>query len=203
MIKRVLTLLLAATALFSSAFAQFQGGLSIGTNAAQIDGDGARGYNKFGLNVGGFLRSPMDKYQAIQLELLFEQLGSRGQFGYPNFRMNYASVPVLYCITLPVQINGSEPLIDFQFGGSAGYLLGARNVYTDSDISPALHRIDFRALGGLSLRMSEHLKLLFRGGYSIVPFMGIRNYGVASSLVTEGLGPNHNYVTLALRWQLN
>ena len=183
--------------------AQFQGGFSIGVNAAQIDGDGVSGYNKMGLNLGGYLRSPIDKYQGVQIEMLFEQLGSLGKFSYPNFRMNYASVPLLYCITLPVQINGSEPLIDFHLGVSPGYLLGAKNVYTDSDISPFVHKVDFRALGGLSLRLSNHLSVLFRGGYSLVPFMGVSQRGsVASSLLVEGVGPNHNYINLALRWKL-
>lgn len=83
----------------------FYGGLVLGTNFAQIDGDNFAGYNKVGLNVGGLVYIKLDEHIATSLEILYSQKGSKSkspQVLAPGYyitkygvNLNYAEVPVM------------------------------------------------------------------------------------------------------------
>jgi hypothetical protein len=79
----------------------FKGGVIIGGNASQMDGDEAIGYNLLGLRLG--LRAAMalqDKME-ISMDIVYSQRGSKtttsDYITYPfQFRLNYLEVPVLF-----------------------------------------------------------------------------------------------------------
>ncbi|MEM9824071.1 MAG: porin family protein [Bacteroidota bacterium] len=92
--------------LFLSAQQQrFRAGLTLGWNAAQLDGDNHFGYHKFGLEGG--LRGAAILHDRLDLvvELLFSQRGSKGSGGSSNntanikkpvnISLNYAEAPIL------------------------------------------------------------------------------------------------------------
>jgi hypothetical protein len=56
----------------------FTGGLVLGLNLAQVDGDQYFGYNKPGISTGGFVRVHYTKRLSTALEILYAQKGSRG-----------------------------------------------------------------------------------------------------------------------------
>ncbi len=84
----------------------FYGGLLVGTNLSQVDGDAYAGYHKVGLNVGGIVYTRLGEHLAASLEILFSQKGSRGHqdqqvgntaafiTGY-RIDLNYAEVPIM------------------------------------------------------------------------------------------------------------
>lgn len=83
----------------------FYGGVILGTNFTQVDGDNFAGYHKIGLNVGGIVYIKLDEHVAASMEILFSQKGSRAtdpQVLNPglyitkyNIDLNYAEVPLM------------------------------------------------------------------------------------------------------------
>lgn len=84
----------------------FYGGLLLGGNFSQVDGDSYAGYHKVGLNVGGIVYTQLAPNLAASIEILYSQKGSRGhkqqlsagnQYLITNYRinLNYAEVPVM------------------------------------------------------------------------------------------------------------
>jgi len=83
----------------------FTGGLVLGGNFSQIDGDNFAGYNKAGLNAGGIVYVRIDEHIAASLEILYSQKGSRARdpiavatgYSYSDYRisLNYAEIPVM------------------------------------------------------------------------------------------------------------
>ena len=78
------------------------GGLILGFNASQVDGDQLAGYHKLGLNMGIMGVIPINKKTAISLEILFNQKGSvknphpKDPSGSSyKLRIDYLDVPVL------------------------------------------------------------------------------------------------------------
>jgi len=89
-------------------FAQnIKGGIALGLNASQVDGDEVYGYHKYGLNIGPFAIIPVYKNLfSISLETLYNQKGSyqRPQYndslsGEYKLILNYVDVPVLFRYT--------------------------------------------------------------------------------------------------------
>ena len=76
----------------------FEGGLIVGFNLSQLDGDDLVGWNRIGLNVGGRVAiNPYEQWK-INLDLLFSQKGSSAtpeQFSsYDKVRLNYVEIPL-------------------------------------------------------------------------------------------------------------
>lgn len=76
----------------------FEGGLVVGFNMTQLDGDDLAGWNRIGMNVGGRVAiTPYEKWK-FNLDLLFSQKGSGaapGQFSsYDKVRLNYVEIPI-------------------------------------------------------------------------------------------------------------
>lgn len=105
-------------------FAQsIKGGLALGFNASQVDGDEVFGYHKFGFNTGPFATIPLGKNFSATIETLYNQKGSyqRPQFadslsGEYQLILNYLDVPVLFQYT-------DKDVVKFGAGFSWGRLV--------------------------------------------------------------------------------
>ncbi len=84
----------------------FYGGLVLGANFTQVDGDNYAGYHKAGLNAGGIVYAQMAPHVAPSLEILYSQKGSHGHKGQRSntgafyitkydIKLNYAEVPIM------------------------------------------------------------------------------------------------------------
>ncbi|MFM2224925.1 MAG: hypothetical protein RJA07_1127 [Bacteroidota bacterium] len=107
--KRYLLIILFTFPLFTFAQSKnnfFEGGLLLGFNGSQVDGDKLYGFHKVGLNAGAFGTFPIFRKNIfIQFELLYSQKGSRMTsneiFNNPNpnanyyLTLNYAEIPIL------------------------------------------------------------------------------------------------------------
>ncbi len=114
-IYKIILILLPAIGIGCCAYAQsnyytenerkFYGGLVMGTNFIQVDGDQFAGYNKIGLNVGGIMYLKLSEQLAASMEILYSQKGSKSVqtktigTGYAitayGITLNYAEIPVL------------------------------------------------------------------------------------------------------------
>jgi hypothetical protein len=79
----------------------FYGGLVLGANFTQVDGDNFAGYNKMGINAGAIVYAKLIDKLALSMELSYAQKGSKARRNAinpgNNYRIyiNYAEVPIL------------------------------------------------------------------------------------------------------------
>ena len=78
-----------------------RGGVILGMNAAQIDGDDYAGYHKVGFNGGFYGQLPISKIFFFSTEILYAGKGgkSKVQQGIPtrySWSLHYAEIPVLF-----------------------------------------------------------------------------------------------------------
>jgi hypothetical protein len=175
------------------------GGLALGFNLSQIDGDNEGGYRKFGASLGGYVSFRLSDHLVIQPEILWDQLGSVSREGFFNNRFNYFTFPILVNFSLPITLGDKVRDLQFQLGPAPAYLIGARdNLRTSSnnDISSDQNAIDFRLTGGLVLEVSDLISIAVRAGNSLLAF------SEGSNIRFPQGGPRHRYVQTSLRIRL-
>ena len=80
---------------------RFIGGLSVGTQFGQIDGDDMAGYHKFGFVAGPYVSTILSDRWQLSLELLYSQQGSRlsssdgFNAAFDKIQLNFVEVPLL------------------------------------------------------------------------------------------------------------
>ena len=168
----LIILLLTITSL--SGFAQrFEGGVLVGLNASQVDGDNYSGYRKPGIVLGGYVQTNLSRTIYAGMELKFAQKGSRnidslatdGQIKY-IMRLNYVDLPVY------LGFRTSER-ISLLVGVSPGYLISGRE-YNDYGRLPeqdqkAFSEFDLEGLLGFRFQFTKRLFVDLRGAYSVLP----------------------------------
>ncbi len=154
----------------------FDGGLLLGANFAQVDGDSYFGYNKVGLNAGGVVYVHFNKIFGASIELIYSQKGSRGESVLESpaigtyvakyfMDLNYAEVPV----TLHVIAHK----LDVEAGASYARLIKAReSIESDQPVSidPDKNRFntsDVDMILGLGGKIYKNLHANIRFQYSL------------------------------------
>ncbi|BBE18051.1 hypothetical protein AQPE_2211 [Aquipluma nitroreducens] len=172
--KQFYLIVLLLTIVSLSGFSQrFEGGVLVGLNASQVDGDNYSGYHKPGVALGGFVQTNLSRTVYAGMELKFAQKGSRnidslatdGQIKY-IMRLNYVDLPVY------LGIRTSER-ISLLVGMSPGYLISGReyNDYgklTEQD-QKAFSEFDLQGLLGFRFQFTKRLFVDLRGAYSVLP----------------------------------
>ncbi len=199
--KNILILILFTYPLFS--FSQknkstFTGGISLGFNACQVDGDNRAGYRKIGLNAGPWVNFKLYKNFKFNLELLFSQKGARwapDQSLYPNrnykINLNYADVPLYISYT-------DKEKYAFGLGLSYGQLVKASE-YIDfiENISAqnSFSKKDLTWLADFKVNLTEHFGANIRFNYSLVPIRSTSEAHLANSnvIVTNAYYRNAQY----------
>lgn len=175
------------------------GGIHLGGNFSQVDGDLAAGFNQGGLSLGGFVVYEFDEAISLQVELLYEQLGSARQ-EFLILRNHQFSLPLLIRYELPIELSDGKHQIALQAGLSPGYLLSAKSEF--GDVTDQLDRYDLRSVVGVEYQFSPGASFMMRYGYSIVSFLNT-NAPLSSNLLGPGkVGLAHNYITLAFKFWL-
>ncbi len=171
---------------------QFYGGLVLGLNASQVDGDGFAGFHKPGLNVGATVFWHFTPSVALQLDLLYSQKGSRGvrndndpyvgsYFERYTMQLNYAEVPVLIHYVMSQK---------YQFGIGASYnaLIKGSEQYQMANpvyIDPALYPFNKYFIDGIAsfnMMLYKGLMANVRYQYAITPVRNFEHtpYGVGT-----------------------
>jgi Outer membrane protein beta-barrel domain len=162
----------------------FYGGLIVGANFAQVDGDYFAGYRKVGLNVGGIEYAQLAKHVALSLEILYSQKGSKsdgaqispynGNVLILNYGIsaNYAEIPVM--------INYFDKRRShFGIGVSYSRLVSSNETVTADSNNVIYHpdfnqaypfkKDEFDVLAGVELHLWKGLFLNMRFQYSMTP----------------------------------
>lgn len=172
--KQFYLVILLLTIVSLSGFSQrFEGGVLVGLNASQVDGDNYSGYRKPGIALGGYVQTNLSRTVYAGMELKFAQKGSRnidslaiqGQIKY-IMRLNYVDLPVY------LGVRTSER-ISLLVGVSPGYLISGTeyNDYgklTEQD-QKAFSEFDLQGLLGFRFQFTKRLFVDLRGAYSVLP----------------------------------
>lgn len=83
----------------------FKGGIILGMNGSQLNGDNVAGYNKWGLRGGVSIGVNVSKVLNVSVEMLFSQRGSSEKFSINPVKvkngigLNYIELPILLKIS--------------------------------------------------------------------------------------------------------
>jgi hypothetical protein len=166
--------ILSITLIINTLFAQnrFGGGILLGFNAAQMDGDRAAGYHKVGLNGGlrGTVRLNEDGKWLLTTEMLYSQRGGRsverdGFITDWKATLNYLEVPVLISYCDWAQDGGAYYKVHFTAGLSYGRLFSTK--ISQSFTHPlaavdAFQKNDVSYTAGLSYFVNRHWGFTWR-----------------------------------------
>lgn len=165
---RLILLVLASVICVNKSIAQNKNAsIILGGAATQIHGDGIAGYNKFGLEFGVSVQSPITEKIIFQPELLYFQKGSRSRADSPyliKFKLNYLELPML----LGYEINEN---IQLQGGPSFGYFLNG-SVYSgglSSSVTGKINKVDLSFMLGGSYRFLANTSIKVRYSISVLP----------------------------------
>ena len=157
-----------------SGFSQrFEGGVIVGLNASQVDGDNYSGYHKPGVALGGYVQTELSRTIYAGMELKLMQKGSRNIDSLATdgqiksiMRLNYVDLPVY------LGIRTSEK-ISLLVGLSSGYMISGTE-YNDYGKLPEqdqkpLSEFDLQGLLGFRVQITRRLFVDLRGAYSVLP----------------------------------
>lgn len=153
----------------------FDGGILLGLNASQIDGDLLAGYNKLGLTGGVYVAFPISEKLKLGMELLYSQRGSRNEIRI-GVASPQSSIHLQY-IEIPVMIEMEDWYIEeddynkvkFGLGFSYGNLFRVTTVnsgFNDNDLENFLPH-DLSILGTATYFVGPRLAFSVRGTRSL------------------------------------
>ena len=155
----------------------FYGGLILGTNITQVDGDDYVGYDKYGLNVGGIVYTKLAEQIAWSMEILYSQKGSKSngkQSLQPGIYLNTYGIELNYA-EIPIMINYFTKKKS-NFGGGFSYSrLASSNEYLTSNLPQnfdqnkyPFKKSDYNIILGGNLHLWQGLFLNIRFQYSLL-----------------------------------
>ncbi len=203
-----LLVLLLVVLTFSANAQRFNGGVTGGFTAAQIDGDSYAGFDKLGWQGGVFVETELVPLFDARLEIRYTSRGARNPAGDDNtggyfLALHYIDLPVL--AALKIKKAGAV-----EIGLVPGYLFALNgekdNGILTADDKAAYHHFDLGTLLGFRVNVTAKLAVSFRYSYSI---FSIRDLGSAGSyyswfgqLFGHSKGDFNNYLSLGIHYQL-
>jgi hypothetical protein len=171
MLKWIINILfLLGISLLNAQENSFRAGFNFGLVGSQIDGDGAVGFHKGGLVLGGLVNYPISQKASFQFEINYLNKGSKKlpTKNDPSFfaiRLNYIEVPLF----LKIEHNS----IIYQFGMSYGRLINQRFFDEYGEYTPVqsglFKRQEFAFHLGAGYRISSQATVHARYTRSIIP----------------------------------
>ena len=122
----------------------FKAGIITGINFSKLTGDDLKGFNQFGLNIGGRVAVDFTKYIRVATDVLFTQKGSKRSVDqtsgnqFENIRLNYMQIPITLNIMDWMDDPDEEPYhrLHFTFGAAYSRLIHFKVIDKDGiDIS--------------------------------------------------------------------
>lgn len=147
---------------------KFEGGLQLGLVGSQVAGDTYSGYNKAGINAGGWVNFSVAPKSKFQMELVYIQKGSRENPNYEKNKMDaylmqlgYAALPVLYR-------HQYSDFLSFEAGLSLNVLIHQRETFNGYEtIDSPFSATNVCLLAGLSAKVNERLRINIRTDNSL------------------------------------
>ena len=177
----------------------FEGGILAGLTASQIDGDNYRGYNKVGLQGGGWVRRMFTYTLGGQMEIRYVQKGALktntvDDPTYNRTALHYIDIPLMcqyiYNKNVIAELGiGPEILMSSKLEDENGPL---------PIVDPKYNRFTLSAIAGIGYRFLEVFSMHLRFNYSILP---IRAHPSGQSYLLNK-GHYSNVLSFALYFQI-
>lgn len=205
---RQYTFFIALFFFFASLHAQrFDGGLTAGFSASQVDGDTYAGFNKGGLTAGVYAETALSGDFFGRFEIKYTGKGAARQDGEDN---SFVYKRTLHYMELPV-ILGYEmsDVISFHGGLAPAYLFHSHQEGTDLATGevPGYRNFDLGWLLGAGYAFNDVFSVELRYTYSLLRTTIQSKAGVQYSWLARQLGYNvgnyNNVVTLGVYYQIN
>jgi hypothetical protein len=196
----LLILVLPATALLAQ---KFNGGVYLGGDVSQVDGDDNEGYHKVGYLAGGFVSLRVSPHSSFQMEIGYIQKGSRIGDTTSNssntylMRFHYLEVPLLYQYTFAKRFSAEAgPAMDILLGS----LEESNGIETQSTIP--LRPVTLCGIIGVAGFITDHLKLSFRFNYSLLSIRDLSGHTAPASYryILFEKGQFNNVLSLSLMY---
>lgn len=175
-----------ASSLYSQDDKTFKPYIVLGVNTSQIEGDGMKGYTKFGGNGGVGVYFKIKPNWSISTEILYNMKGASGtpRDDNGNFTpVSYAKIVVDYA-EVPVFISYHDKKVAmFGVGVSIGGLARTDFTYEDNSGSnnkdplffDIYRKYDLSGLINVTFKIKKHFGFNLRGSYSIIPISSNNN----------------------------
>jgi hypothetical protein len=185
---RNLLILFFLFAAFSVNAQRFNGGVLVGLNASQIDGDSWAGFYKAGLLAGAFVNTELRDDWSAQLEIKYSAKGAAPHKDHPDYpqkvQLNYIDVPVLAAYEAVENLK-------LEAGLSVNFLFNSRYFngtwYEGGELNGEPNSMETSILAGINYRFFYRFDINIRWNYSLFPIRSEysgSNYG-------EGALSNH------------
>jgi hypothetical protein len=183
---------------------KFNGGVLLGGNVSQVDGDTYDGYHKAGFQAGAFVYLRVSPHSSFQMEMEYFQKGSRrasnpdsgaGDNSY-LLRIHYLEIPVLYQFIFAKRFEA-------EIGPAVDILLGSLE---ETGGLPVTNTVDLRPVTlcgilGFAGYITSHLKAGLRFNYSLLSIrkpVEVEPPGYRYILFEKG--QYNNVLSLTLSW---
>jgi hypothetical protein len=187
----------------SSVHAQrFNGGIMVGGDVSQVDGDTYDGYHKWGYLGGGYVSLQISPHSSFQMELEYIQKGSRRVDTNNNggtqylLRLHYMEVPLLYQYTFKKRFY-------FEAGPAADINIGTLEERDGIDVSGGgavpFRAVTFTGIFGFGAYLTSHLRINLRSNYSLHSIRSINTASDYRRMLFEK-GQYNNVISLSLLW---
>jgi hypothetical protein len=179
---------------------RFNGGIMIGGDVSQVDGDMYDGYHKWGYLGGAYVALRISPHSSFQMELEYIQKGSRrvdttnsGGTQY-LLRLHYIEVPFLYQYTFKKRFY-------FEIGPAADVLIGSlelRDGIEETNAVP-LRPITLTGIFGFGAYLTRNLRINLRSNYSLISIRSKNDYSGYRRILFE-TGQYNNVISLSVLW---
>jgi hypothetical protein len=181
--KKFATLLIAITLTFfglKSHAQSFDGGLTAGVVASQINGDGYGGFHQIGWTAGVFGRIPTDGPSSWQLEMKYSLFGAHSDSkeldagkAPMDIRLHYVELPIMYRYNLGgININGRRfDFITLEAGLSGDFMIkNSQSADNESGFENSSY-LFFSVTGnvGMQFDINDRLGINIRSMNSLTP----------------------------------
>lgn len=169
----------------------FEGGISIGATATQVDGDGYGGYNKSGIHCGTWICRQFAHNLAYLVEISYHTKGSKSSITAETEQLDYYKLSLHY-IEIPVTIRYYHKHYIFDLGLGPAYLAkeheeGYLGGFYQTRKNTGFNKFDYVVSAAFGLKINEMWNIKARISYSM--FDAARTY----------LSPRYT----PFRWQYN
>lgn len=155
----------------------FYGGLVLGMNMCQVDGDAYGGYHKAGLNVGAVVYAQFSPKVGISMEMLYSQKGSRAVIQTTSpyvgdylqkyyLDLNYVEIPLMFNFLTNKRLHGSLGASYSRLVKSKEDMITDQGFYIDQD-KYYFNKNNIDGIAGISYQLYKSLFVSFRYQYSL------------------------------------
>ncbi len=149
----------------------FEGGFFFGMTASQVDGDTYGGFNKMGLNAGGYITKEISRRANWKAEIRYVQKGAYNGPTNENpslykLLIHYVEIPLMY----QYHIN-DKVIVDAGISPDIYLYHKEEDEYEikDPDDGPAYHRLGLNGNIGVYYSLTDRLIAGARQSYSLIP----------------------------------